>query len=177
MTHELDHIFVATQSGAPECRFVTAAGFIEGPLHDHPGQGTASRGFFFENAYLELIWLTDAQVAAAEPIRRTGLVRRVDPMSGVSPFGFGLRSTREPVPWARTASWRVPEHPNGVRRITRVSFSCAASPSSRVLSDFLELGLVLRDEGDVPILQIDFDWRRQGQNLDLRPHLPLLLFF
>ena len=59
MAFELDHVFLAASHGAPEMRVLREAGFLEGPDHDHPGQGTASRGIFFENAYLEMIcWST-----------------------------------------------------------------------------------------------------------------------
>ena len=76
---ELDHVFVAASVGAPEIQFLASAGFTEGLYRDHPGQGTASRGIFFSNIYLELIWLTDAQAARTPPVRRTCLAERVDP--------------------------------------------------------------------------------------------------
>ncbi len=106
MSFELDHVFVAALIDAPELQLLRDAGFVEGPSHDHPGQGTASRGIFFENAYLELIWLVDAQVAAAPSVRRTGLAQRADPGQGASPFGFGLRSPLDPLPDTPFESWR-----------------------------------------------------------------------
>ncbi len=105
MALELDHVFVAASAGAPEMRILTEAGFLEGPEHDHPGQGTASRGVFFENAYLELIWLTDPEVARSPAIRRTCLAERVDPTQPGNPLGFGLRSTVTPVRPAPFAAW------------------------------------------------------------------------
>jgi hypothetical protein len=105
MSFELDHVFVAASADAPEIQLLRSAGFIEGPAHDHPGQGTASRGIFFENAYLELIWLTDAQAAATPPVLRTGLAQRAHPREHASPFGFGLRSPIDPVPDAPFETW------------------------------------------------------------------------
>jgi hypothetical protein len=105
MPFELDHIFVAASRDGPEVGAIRAAGFVEGPAHDHPGQGTASRGVFFENAYLELIWLADPIAASTPPIARTGLSRRVDPNDPSSPFGFGLRSTQDPVPTPPFGAW------------------------------------------------------------------------
>lgn len=96
MSFQLDHVFVASSVDAPEIQVLDEAGFVEGPAHDHPGQGTASRGIFFENAYLELIWLTDARAASTPPVSRTGLAHRADPRGDASPFGFGLRSPCEP---------------------------------------------------------------------------------
>lgn len=213
MSFELDHVFVAASRDAPEMGSVRDAGFIEGPAHDHPGQGTASRGVFFENAYLELIWLTDPIVAAAPPVNRTGLANRTDPGHPSSPFGFGLRSSRDPVPtppfdaweyappylpqgaafrmaansdvlreplifvlpWSRTPSWDVPDHPNGARRMTRVLFGPCPEGHSAALSTFLGLGLVSCTDTADPLLRIELDLGRQGVECDLRPDLPLIL--
>lgn len=116
MSLELDHVFVAASFEAPEMRLLREAGFIAGPVHDHPGQGTASRGVFFENAYLELIWLTDPALADGPPIRRTNLARRAHPQDEASPFGFGLRSARDPVPSPPFETWAYapPYLPEGV---------------------------------------------------------------
>lgn len=105
MSFALDHVFVAASRDAPEMELVRDAGFIEGPAHDHPGQGTASRGVFFENAYIELIWLSDVTLAAAPPVARTGLAHRIDPGHPASPFGFGLRSEHDPAPAPPFDAW------------------------------------------------------------------------
>lgn len=105
MALELDHVFVAATSEGPEMEVLTDAGFLEGPQNDHVGQGTASRGIFFENAYLELIWLTDPDVARGPAIRRTRLADRLGPAGAGSPLGFGLRSTEDPVPRAPFRTW------------------------------------------------------------------------
>jgi hypothetical protein len=89
---ELDHVFVAASSGGSEIEDLLAEGFIEGGAHDHPGQGTASRGIFFHNAYLEFIWLTDSVTAGSSPIRRTKLLYRADPANPANPFGICFRS-------------------------------------------------------------------------------------
>ena len=106
MTLELDHIFVAASVGAPEIRLLKAAGFTEGDTNEHQGQGTACRRVYFENAYLELLWLVDAQAADTPPVRRTGLAQRADPRHSSSPFGFGLRSSVEPVPDPPFDTWK-----------------------------------------------------------------------
>lgn len=113
---ELDHFFVAVsglEAGSPA---VEAAGFLASPSHPHPGQGTASRGILFENAYLEFIWLTDPAEAESPPIRRTRLSERVNPGSGACPFGIGLRMTgdgQSPVPF-ETWEYRPPYLPDGL---------------------------------------------------------------
>jgi hypothetical protein len=89
---ELDHLFVAASVGAPEIGSLVSEGFVEGGENDHPGQGTASRGIFFRNAYLEFIWLTDVATAASAPISRAHLCERVDIMDPANPFGICIRS-------------------------------------------------------------------------------------
>jgi hypothetical protein len=93
MAFELDHVFVATAPGGSEIAALVARGFAEGRTNTHPGQGTACRGIFFENAYLELIWLVDPAEAASEAIRRTHLRERTDPGHPANPFGVGMRSS------------------------------------------------------------------------------------
>jgi hypothetical protein len=92
MAFELDHVFVATAPGGSEIAALVARGFAEGRTNTHPGQGTACRGIFFENAYLEFIWLVDPAEAASEAIRRTHLRERTDPGHPANPFGVGMRS-------------------------------------------------------------------------------------
>lgn len=105
MPFELDHVFVAASPDAPEAQFLKAQGFTPGATRDHPGQGTAGRGIFFENAYLELLWLTDAEVASLAPIRRTHLAERADPARTACPFGVALRSPADPVPDPPFRTW------------------------------------------------------------------------
>ena len=92
MSFELDHVFVASSPGGTEIAALVSRGFAEGRSNTHPGQGTACRGIFFENAYLEFIWLVDPAEAAGEAIRRTHLRERTDPGHPANPFGVGMRS-------------------------------------------------------------------------------------
>lgn len=90
---ELDHVFVWVTKEAPEAKALEKAGLqIFGGTHKHDGQGTASRTFIFENVYLELIWIDDAQ-AAAKNATRSGIdmtKRARWKTTGASPFGVGL---------------------------------------------------------------------------------------
>src|SRR5688572_7246379 len=56
---ELDHVFiVVTPGAAAEIAALRAAGFtVAADPRKHDGQGTASVAAYFENAYLELIWV------------------------------------------------------------------------------------------------------------------------
>jgi hypothetical protein len=115
MAIELDHMFVSVRPGAPEVAPLLSCGFVEGERHRHVGQGTASTGVFFENLYVEFIWIEDAVEAESPSIRRTSLAQRADPGQNVVRFGFGLRGTvgvEDPWPF-RTWDYRPPYLPNG----------------------------------------------------------------
>jgi hypothetical protein len=129
---ELDHVFVAVEPGAPELDGIRAAGFAEGPANTHPGQGTACRRVFFENAYLELIWLEDAADASAPGIRGTGLAARAGLEAGASRLGVAFRpSSGRPGPAEppiRTWRYRPPYLPEGMAIRVAVSSTRVKEP-------------------------------------------------
>ncbi len=85
MSFELDHFFVLTEPGAPAAELLIDLGMIEGTANTHPGQGTASRRFFSQDAMLELAYISDAQEAAAGPGARLRIVERANDDTA-SPF-------------------------------------------------------------------------------------------
>jgi hypothetical protein len=92
MGFEIDHIFICTEAGAPEAQRLRAFGLTEGKPNTHPGQGTACRRFFFENAYLELLWIDAPAEAQSEQSRRTRLWERWSGRAGgACPFGLCVR--------------------------------------------------------------------------------------
>lgn len=92
MTIELDHLFVCTDSGAPEAERLIRLGFRESIPNQHPGQGTANRRFSFWNAMVELIWVTNPEEAQSEAARRTLLWERWSARhGGAAPFGICVR--------------------------------------------------------------------------------------
>jgi hypothetical protein len=92
MQYELDHIFICCSVGALEADLLTRAGLTEGSRNHHPGQGTACRRFFFANAYLELLWISDVEEASSETSEPTRLLERWRGRhSTTSPFGIALR--------------------------------------------------------------------------------------
>ena len=88
---ELDHLFIRALPGAPAAQLLLAAGLVEGSGNRHPGQGTANRRFFFENAFLELLWIDDDAEVRSEATARTQLAQRLGAEGGASPFGVCLR--------------------------------------------------------------------------------------
>jgi hypothetical protein len=104
--YELDHVFVWVDVGAPEADLLVSFGLSEGDPNIHPGQGTANRRFFFHNAFLELVWVSDELEAQSELVRPTQLWSRWSQrQSGTSPFGVGLRPTRPGCANAPFSSW------------------------------------------------------------------------
>ena len=99
-------------AGAPEAAALIAAGLTEGSSITHPGQGTANRRFFFEDAYLELVWVGDADEARREPVVRTRLWDRWSRRGhGACPFGLvfaGAGGSPSPEPPFPTWSYHPP---------------------------------------------------------------------
>ena len=92
MTLELDHVFICCSAGAPEGDALVRLGLDEGSPNTHPGQGTANRRFFFRNAFLELLWVSDPAEARSEQTRRTKLWERWSGRtSSACPFGIVFR--------------------------------------------------------------------------------------
>jgi hypothetical protein len=114
MSIELDHVFICTAAGAPEAERLIEFGLTEGSPNRHPGQGTANRRFFFQNAFLELVWVEDPAEAQSELVCRTGLWERWSRRrGGASPFGVGFRPGSEdgkPIPFP-TWEYRPPYLP------------------------------------------------------------------
>lgn len=91
---ELDHVYIVVPPGAVATRHaLRQAGLvIDSSVSRHAGQGTASVAAFFENAYLELLWI-DSSVTV-DSMRRKDLEdfarAQAWRQSGASPFGIGL---------------------------------------------------------------------------------------
>jgi hypothetical protein len=92
----LDHLFICTSPGAPEAALLIAFGLTEGPRNTHPGQGTANRCFFFQNAMLELLWVENEEEAKSALTQPTRLWERwVGRGRSSSPFGVCFKPTGE----------------------------------------------------------------------------------
>lgn len=91
---EFDHLFIATQYGAPEAQLLEDFGFKEGPAREHPGQGTANRLFYFNNGAIELIYKTSTDELHSELTAPTHLASRLADNSP-SPFGVCFRPTSD----------------------------------------------------------------------------------
>lgn len=83
-----DHVFTVVQDVTPVRGVFAEVGFtvtVDETVHE--GQGTASHGVLFDNGYIELIWIRDAEeLRAAEPT----LAERLTGPDPASPFGLGM---------------------------------------------------------------------------------------
>lgn len=105
---ELDHIFILCPADAEQAaQSLRRVGLKEGSRNYHEGQGTACRRFFFENTYIELLWVSNADEAQSEPTRRTRLWERWSKAPRAAcPFGIVLRAGSTPdVEACPFASW------------------------------------------------------------------------
>jgi len=113
----LDHVFVCCDVGAErEAAALAALGLREGSGNTHPGQGTACRRFFFENAYLELIWVGDPAEAQSPMVLPTQLWERWSQRAaGACPFALIFRpSDGEDRPTFETWPYRPSYMPPGM---------------------------------------------------------------
>ncbi|WP_282609646.1 VOC family protein [Pelagibius sp. Alg239-R121] len=108
---ELCHVFLFVEPEAIQAAGVLRGiGLRESCRREHPGQGTANLCYCFDNAFLELLWVTDKAALTSPVIARTGLAARADWHSKrTNPFGIALRP--EPAPPFPTWNYTPPYLP------------------------------------------------------------------
>src|SRR6266480_8139703 len=123
MLATVDHAFICCSKGAPEADALVALGLIEGSGNRHPGQGTSNRRFFFNNAYVELLWVSNEDEARSSESKGTRLWERCSSRSdGICPFGILRFSTSRT--WASVQK-------------SRLTIACRYARSRRCLCVFL----------------------------------------
>lgn len=213
---ELDHISIITRVDAPEAAILENLGLVrDGGITQHEGLGTASTSFFFENAYLELLWAHDGELAQekfsvvhydldararwqdtlASPFGL--MLRRISGRDSSLPFPtepfsfnnqrveFIAQNSAEPAVGFLPNALAYPSfkhtitnryHALGVKAITRVTVNIydefQPSPLARWLT---ENQIAIIQPAAYANLEIEFDDGAQGESLNLRPDLPLVL--
>src|SRR5438093_13075122 len=90
---ELDHVFVCAPRAHEDFALLRGAGLCCGLNRIHNGQGTANANFYFDNAYLELLWLHDALEVRSAIVAPLALWERLtSAVTGACPFGVAFRS-------------------------------------------------------------------------------------
>jgi hypothetical protein len=91
---ELDHVFCMVTNPAEAARRLVDDGWVLDAGQAHRGQGTRNRRLVWPERFFELLWVTDAAEARANPLR---LDRRADwTTTGASPVGLAFRGQIEP---------------------------------------------------------------------------------
>lgn len=92
---EVDHIFIFSTNNGNEAEDLLRFGLTEGSSRVHKGQGTANRKFYFDNFFLELLWVNDEREIRQDPIKATQLWERANYQQyGFSRFGLCLVNTK-----------------------------------------------------------------------------------
>lgn len=97
--------FAATWGG-PEAEALMDIGLLEGTRNTHPGQGTANRRFFFDGAFIELLWVSNPVEAQSPLTAPTKLgARWAGRKHGLCPFGIAFSPTAAEVPEPPFSAW------------------------------------------------------------------------
>ncbi len=88
---EVDHIFIFSSARGEEANSLIEFGLTEGSSRLHPGQGTKNRKFYFENFFLEILWVVNEKEIQSELTAPTKLWERSQfENNDHSPFGLCL---------------------------------------------------------------------------------------
>ena len=133
---EFDHVFICVAEPADEAEQLVDFGLVEGTSNHHPGQGTANRRFFFQNAFIEVLFPTDSTELNNELTGPTNLHERFPPKAHhVSPFGVCFRPSKsEPNVPFENWSYRPPYLPE------HLDVKVARSPTTEPMWFYLSFG-------------------------------------
>lgn len=88
----LDHIFIFTNEHEKLTDSLKMLGLSEGTPNVHSGQGTACNRFFFQNSYIELVWVRNEVEIKSGAISKARLWERSQyHLTNYCPFGLCIR--------------------------------------------------------------------------------------
>lgn len=86
-----DHIFIFSKKQGAEADQLANFGWTEGSSRRHVGQGTINRKFYFDNFFLEILWVIEEEEIKNKNTALTTLWQRSQFLhNGYSPFGLCL---------------------------------------------------------------------------------------
>jgi hypothetical protein len=93
---DIDHIFIFTENKGKVADQLVSFGLTEGSSRIHKGQGTTNRKFYFENFFLEILWVHDENEIKSDLVKPTGLWQRANyKTNNSSPFGLCIVNADE----------------------------------------------------------------------------------
>lgn len=92
---DIDHIFIFVNDNGKIADELVYFGLTEGSSRIHVGQGTTNRKFYFDNFFLEILWVHNEEELKSDITKPTGLWQRADFNSTNSPFGLCIVNTDE----------------------------------------------------------------------------------
>jgi hypothetical protein len=93
---DIDHIFIFTDDNGKIADELVVFGLTEGSSRMHVGQGTTNRKFYFDNFFLEILWVHNEEEIKSDLIKPTGLWQRAYfKTTHFSPFGLCIVNTEE----------------------------------------------------------------------------------
>jgi len=109
---EVHHIYIFTDDKGKVADELVEFGLTEGSNRIHLGQGTENRKFYFENFYLEILWVHNEAEIKSKNVLPTGLSERADfKRNNFSPFGLCLVNTLETNQLFENAFKYQPDYP------------------------------------------------------------------
>ena len=75
---EIDHIFIFSNTNGRKADDLVSSGLAEGSNRIHKRQGTMNRKFYFENFFLEILWVYDQSERDKVGTKRIGLSQRAN---------------------------------------------------------------------------------------------------
>ena len=92
---EVDHIFIFSNNRGKEASDLIEFGLTEGGNRLHSGQGTTNRKFYFDNFFLEILWVVNEDEIQSELTEKTKLWERSQfEKNGNSRFGLCLVNSK-----------------------------------------------------------------------------------
>jgi hypothetical protein len=86
---DIDHIFIFTDDNGKIADKLVEFGLVEGSNRVHVGQGTTNRKFYFDNFFLEILWVHNEQEIKSDLVKPIGLWQRADyKRNQFSPYGL-----------------------------------------------------------------------------------------
>lgn len=86
---KIDHIFIFTDENGKVADNLVDFGLTEGSNRIHVGQGTINRKFYFDNFFLEILWVHNENEITSDKTKPMGLWKRAEYKTNhFSPFGL-----------------------------------------------------------------------------------------